>query len=115
MQISRYVTASPPVLLGAHDRLSNLALRLRTRKSEVLRFATDFTVAYSNNVAEQAIRMIKTKTKVSGGFRTLKGAQTFLAYPRLHLHRPKERSPRRSRAARRAARQSLDARTHAMT
>ncbi|GLW99360.1 transposase [Microtetraspora sp. NBRC 16547] len=61
--------ASPP----------NLALRLRERKAEVLRFAADFTVAFSNNVAEQAIRMIKTKTKVSGGFRTLKGAQAFLA------------------------------------
>ncbi|WP_248960064.1 hypothetical protein [Sphaerisporangium perillae] len=29
-------------------------------------------------IAEQAIRLIKTKTKVSG-FRTLKGAQTFVA------------------------------------
>ncbi|MEU9885606.1 hypothetical protein [Sphaerisporangium sp. NPDC051011] len=31
------------------------------------------------NVAERAIRVIKTKTKVSGGFRTLKGARIFLA------------------------------------
>jgi transposase len=57
----------------------NLALRLRERKPEFLRFATDFNVGFSNNTAEQAIRMIKTKTKVSGGFRTLTGAQTFLA------------------------------------
>jgi transposase len=56
-----------------------LTLRLQARKAEFLRFATDFTVAFSNNVAEQAVRMVKSKTKVSGGFRTLTGAQTFLA------------------------------------
>lgn len=40
----------------------------------------DAPVAYlDGSAAEQAIRMIKTKTKVSGGFRTLTGAQTFLA------------------------------------
>ena len=52
---------------------------MRDRKDEILRFATDFTVAFSNNRAEQDIRMIKAKTKVSGGFRTLAGAQAFLA------------------------------------
>ncbi|WP_326642639.1 IS66 family transposase [Streptosporangium sp. NBC_01755] len=77
--VERALTAHSPRGTGKQSPARNLALRLRTRKSEVLRFATDFTVAYSNNVAEQAIRMIKTKTKVSGGFRTLKGAQTFLA------------------------------------
>ena len=41
--------------------------------------ATDFTVGFSNNVAEQAVRMVKSKTRVSGGFHTRKGAQTFLA------------------------------------
>ena len=34
-------------------------------------------MAFSNNTAEQAIRMIKVKTKVSGGFRTVRGAATF--------------------------------------
>jgi hypothetical protein len=28
---------------------------------------------------DQAVRMVKSKTRVSGGFRTLTGAQTFLA------------------------------------
>jgi transposase len=64
---------------GRQSPARNLALRLRERRDEFLRFATDFTVGFSNNTAEQAIRMIKTKTKVSGGFRTLTGAQTFLA------------------------------------
>lgn len=64
---------------GKQTPARNLALRLRERKTEFLRFAADFTVAFSNNVAEQAVRMVKSKTRVSGGFRTLTGAQTFLA------------------------------------
>jgi transposase/uncharacterized coiled-coil protein SlyX len=64
---------------GKQTPARNLALRLRERRDEFLRFAVDFRVAFSNNTAEQSIRMIKTKTKVSGGFRTLHGAQTFLA------------------------------------
>ena len=64
---------------GKQTPARNLALRLQARKTEFLRFAADFTVTFSNNVAEQAVRMVKSKTRVSGGFRTLKGAQTFLA------------------------------------
>ncbi|QOC93197.1 transposase [Micromonospora craniellae] len=44
-----------------------------------MRFAADFTVGFSNNIAEQAVRMVKSKTRVGGGFRTLTGAQTFLS------------------------------------
>jgi transposase len=76
--IERALNLHPP-RTGKQTPARNLALRLRDRKDEFLRFATDFTIAFSNNTAEQAIRMIKTKTKVSGGFRTLTGAQTFLA------------------------------------
>lgn len=68
-----------PARSGKQTPARNLALRLRDRKTEFLRFATDFTVAFSNNIAEQAVRMVKSKTRVSGGFRTLTGAQTFLA------------------------------------
>jgi hypothetical protein len=71
--------ATHPARPGKQTHARNLALRLRDRREEFLRFTGDFTVAFTNNTAEQAIRMIKTKTKVSGGFRTLKGAQTFLA------------------------------------
>lgn len=77
--VERALAAHPPRGSGKQSPARNLALRLRDRKDEVLRFAADFTVAFSNNRAEQDIRMIKTKTKVSGGFRTLKGAQAFLA------------------------------------
>ncbi|MCM4084985.1 IS66 family transposase [Actinoplanes sp. TRM88002] len=68
-----------PARPGRQTPARNLALRLRDRKPEFLRFATDFTVTFSNNVAEQAVRMVKSKTRVSGGFRTLTGAQTFLS------------------------------------
>jgi transposase len=68
-----------PTQPGRQTPARNLALRLHTRKTEFLRFAADFTVSFSNNVAEQAVRMVKSKTRVSGGFRTLQGAQTFLA------------------------------------
>jgi transposase len=76
--VKRALTAQPS-RPGKQTPARNLALRLQARKTEFLRFAADFTVAFSNNVAEQAVRMVKSKTRVSGGFRTLKGAQTFLA------------------------------------
>jgi transposase len=76
--VTRALTVHPP-RPGKQTPARNLARRLQARKAEFLRFAADFTVAFSNNVAEQAVRMVKSKTRVSGGFRTLKGAQTFLA------------------------------------
>ena len=55
----------------------NLIDRLRTHADDVWRFATDHHVPFSNNVAEQAVRMPKVKQKVSGGFRTFSGLETF--------------------------------------
>jgi transposase len=55
----------------------NLIDRLRDHADDVWRFATDHSVPFSNNVAEQAVRMPKVKQKVSGGFRTKAGFDTF--------------------------------------
>ncbi len=55
----------------------NLALRLRDRRESVWRFLTDFTVPFTNNQAEQDLRMMKLRMKISGGFRSEQGAQDF--------------------------------------
>jgi transposase len=57
----------------------NLLLRLQRFKDDVLRFLVDFEVPFTNNLAEQALRMMKVKMKISGGFRTPEGAQAFAA------------------------------------
>ena len=57
----------------------NLLVRLRDFKTDVLRFVFDFAVPFTNNLAEQDIRMMKVKMTISGGFRTWTGAEVFAA------------------------------------
>ena len=55
----------------------NLLIRLHKFKDDVLRFLADFAVPFTNNLAEQALRMMKVKMKISGAFRTLDAACHF--------------------------------------
>jgi transposase len=55
----------------------NLLLRLSRRKPDVLRFLTERTVPFTNNLAEQDGRMMKLRQKISGGFRCQDGAMDF--------------------------------------
>lgn len=55
----------------------NLLLRLRDRKPDVLRFLTDPSVPFTNNLAERDGRMMKLRQKISGGFRSIEGAEDF--------------------------------------
>jgi len=63
-------------LARKHAALRN---RIFDRLDDYLRFTTNELVPATNNPAEQEVRMIKVKQKVSGGMRTLKGANAFAA------------------------------------
>jgi len=62
-----------------------LATRMQNREADYLRFARDLRVPFTNNAAEQSIRMAKLRIKVSGCMRSLAGAEDFCAI-RSYLH-----------------------------
>ena len=53
--------------------------RFRDFKDDILRFARNWLVPFTNNTAERAIRWAKLKDKVSGCFRSKAGAHQFTA------------------------------------
>ena len=59
------------------SKATNLLKRLRDYSQDVWRFMSDEGVPFTNNLAEQALRMSKVKQKISGCFRTAHGADTF--------------------------------------
>ena len=79
--------AQPPLISPAvqakrrgrapHRTGHNLLSRLRDRKPDVLRFLTDPDVPFTNNLAERDGRMMKLRQKISGGFRSVEGAEDF--------------------------------------
>jgi transposase len=54
-----------------------LARRITKRETDYLKFAHNPAIPFTNNPAEQEIRMTKIRQKVSGTMRTRKGAENF--------------------------------------
>jgi hypothetical protein len=74
----------PPPTIGRRQGCARrspagrLLLRLDTHRDEVLRTLDDTRVPFDNNQAERDLRMVKLQQKISGCWRTLAGAETFL-------------------------------------
>ncbi len=58
-------------------KTQNMLLRFDSHKEDILRFMSNFSIPFDNNLAEQAIRMMKVKQKISGCFRSKDGASSF--------------------------------------
>jgi transposase len=58
-------------------KTQNMIARFGEHKDQILAFANNFLIPFGNNIAEQAIRMMKVKQKISGCFRSGQGAQDF--------------------------------------
>jgi transposase len=76
--------ANPPPRAARRGRLrrspaARLLTRLDAHRDEVLRSLDDCRVPFDNNQAERDLRMIKLQQKISGCWRTLAGAEAFLA------------------------------------
>jgi transposase len=74
----------PPTPTGApkrgrkkNSKAGNLVTRLRDYSQEVLRFARDLRVDFTNNLSEKDLRMMKVQQKISGTFRSWEGARAF--------------------------------------
>lgn len=66
-----------PAQRTRQSKAGALLTRLENSEACFLVFLMDPVVPFTNNQGEQDLRMMKTRQKISGGFRTLKGARIF--------------------------------------
>lgn len=78
------LAANPPPVRRPHQRgrlkqspVRNLLERLLLGQEHVLAFLDDLRIPFDNNQAERDLRMLKTQQKVSGCFRSERGATAF--------------------------------------
>jgi transposase len=84
--VTRAIRANPdPWLLSREERTKaekeswNLALALKELKAEILLYCKNLAVWFTSNIVERGFRMIKIHARISGGFRSLEGAEAFCA------------------------------------
>lgn len=61
----------------AKGKVRCLVDRLIKFKDEAMRFLTDFSVPFSNNIGERSFRLSKNKMKTAGSFRSKDGGSNF--------------------------------------
>jgi transposase len=72
----------------------NLAVAFEGHEHEILRYTQHLNVPFTNNQAERDLRMVKLQQKISGTFRTTRGAERFatirsyIETGRKHGHNP---------------------------
>ena len=59
------------------EKAMKLTRRCEKYKENHLAYTCDFNIPFDNNLSERDLRIIKTKTKISGGFRSEDGAQIY--------------------------------------
>lgn len=60
------------------EKVNKLIRRLRKYKENHLYFIKNFEVRFDNNISESDLRVFKIKTKISGGFRSMNGANNYV-------------------------------------
>lgn len=93
LAVGRSINPAPGDGRRRQTLAGNLIDRLETHRDDVLRFTTDFRVPSTNNQAEQDIRMVKIRQKISGCLRSWHGARTFCALRSYLSTANKQRQP----------------------